>query len=137
MKFFWCISYRYRTNFTNSSINFIAHLNIFQLATQQALTCTMITIETLGQGVKYAQNLQQRHQNNTRRRSVVFIVNFEHISDLVPTVNFGHVIPDWVCTLAVKTKNDEIIFKKHGTALQKDPYLFFFCIKFTSINLYF
>ena len=43
-------------NFTNSSINFTAHLNMFQLATQPALTCSMLTIETLGQGVKYAQS---------------------------------------------------------------------------------
>ena len=56
MKFFWCISYQHRTNFTNSSINFTAHMNMFQLATQPALTCSMLTIETLGQGVKYAQS---------------------------------------------------------------------------------
>ena len=38
--------------------------------TQQAFTCSKLTIKTLKQGVK-------------RRRSGVFIVNFEHISHLV------------------------------------------------------
>ena len=37
-------------------------------------------IETLEQGVKYVQSQQSQSQ---RRRSGVFIVNFEHISHLV------------------------------------------------------
>ena len=36
-----------------------------------------------------------RHQNDVRRRSGVFIVNFEHISHLCSIVNFEHVIAGW------------------------------------------
>ena len=41
--------------------------------TQPAITCSELTIETLDQGVKYVW-----------RQSTVFIVNFEHISHLIP-----------------------------------------------------
>ena len=41
---------------------------------QLAITCSKLIIETLEQGVKYV---------DARRRSGVFIVNFEHISHLV------------------------------------------------------
>ena len=44
--------------------------------TQSALTCSKLTTETLEQGVKYFQSYVRRH----RRRSGVFIVNFEHIA---------------------------------------------------------
>ena len=43
--------------------------------TQAAIICSKLTTETLEQGVKYVQMF--------RRRSGVFIVNFEHISHLV------------------------------------------------------
>ena len=44
--------------------------------TQPAITCSMLTIETLEQGVKYVQSQQESYQNDD-------IVNFEHISHLV------------------------------------------------------
>ena len=45
--------------------------------------CSKLTIERLEQGVKYLPSQQQRHQNDARRRSGVFIVELEHISHIV------------------------------------------------------
>ena len=56
---------------------------LFQNGSQPAITCLKLTIETLQQGVKYVQCYQQRYQNDGRRRSGIFIVNFEHILHLV------------------------------------------------------
>ena len=50
---------------------------------QPAITCSRLTIETLGQCVKYVQSLQKRNQNDARHCSDVFIVNFKYISHLV------------------------------------------------------
>ena len=52
-----------------------------QVLTQPAIACSKLTIETLEQGVKYVQKLTIKTPE--RRRSGVFIVNFEHISHLV------------------------------------------------------
>ena len=45
------------------------------IQTQPAITCSKLIIETAEQGVKYVQRQW--------RRSGVFIVNFEHISQLL------------------------------------------------------
>ena len=55
--------------FSNAPLNVNNHSR-----TQPAITCKKLTIETLEQGVKYV-----RHH---WRHSGVFIVNFEHISQL-------------------------------------------------------
>ena len=60
------------------------------ISSQAAFNCSKLTIETP----------QQRC--GAWRRFGVFIVNFEHISQLcssVPTVNFEHVIAEWVIFL--------------------------------------
>ena len=51
----------------------------FTQSTQLAFTYSKLTIETLEQGVKYVQSQWRRQW----RRSGVFIVKFEHMSNLV------------------------------------------------------
>ena len=78
------------------------HLDGINIIIQSAFTCSKLTVETLEQGVKYVQSQQQRHQNDARRRSGVFIVNFEHILGVfivnfelilgVFIVNFEHIL---------------------------------------------
>ena len=51
--------------------------------TQPGFTCSKLTIETLEQGVKYAQKLSiTTPEQRQWRRSGVFIVDFEHVSHL-------------------------------------------------------
>ena len=48
---------------------------------QSAFTCSKLTIKTLEQGVKYVSKLTTKTPEERQwRRSGVFIVNFEHIS---------------------------------------------------------
>ena len=49
--------------------------------TQSTITCSKLTIEALEQGVKYVSKLKIKTQERRQRR--VFIVKFEHISNLV------------------------------------------------------
>ena len=50
---------------------------------QPAIICAKLTIETLEQGVKYLKKLTMKTPERSQcRGSVVFIVNFEHISHL-------------------------------------------------------
>ena len=52
-------------------------------ASQSAITYSKSTIEILKQCVKSVQKYQQRHHNEVRLLSGVFIANFEQISHLV------------------------------------------------------
>ena len=51
-------------------------------------------------GVKYFQSQQKRHQNNARRRSGVFFVDFEHISH--------HVLVSLIITLSRQSWEKEL-----------------------------
>ena len=49
----------------------------FEVASQPAIACSKLTIETLEQGMKYVQSYKDT------RTTPVDIVNFEHISHLI------------------------------------------------------
>ena len=66
--------------------------------TQPAFTYSKLTIETLEQRCEICSKLTMKPPKQRRRRSGVFIVNFEHISHLCSSVsifNFEHVIAGW------------------------------------------
>ena len=57
---------------------------------QPAFTCSKLTIETLEQGVKYVQSLQQRHQNDAigiACMSLLLTLNIFHTLFLLLTLN--------------------------------------------------
>ena len=67
--------------------------------------CSNSTMEAPEQCVKSVQSWQWRHQNDIRRRSGVFIVNFEqisHIALVLPLSTFGHCLQNFSGESVVK-----------------------------------